>query len=416
MNMQSLQLHNSAAETVLNLMVAMRPVYAKNLEVAAFEPLLKSIDDDREISADDVQALSQVISETYGVIYQNNNQVSAPCFLRVSARMLGELELPSFPKDQYIFELIIDDCGLEEQMTALQKLASEGYRLAITLSTPDLQTIQPFLESIHVLKVDIREIGTVAVRDIVKQLQPFGLDLLAFNLGSQQEFLQCIDIGFKYFSGDILGKPKESKGKKLSHNKVVLFEVLAELQNPNATVGTIEQLAIKDVNLTYKLLKMVNSAALGLSRQIDSLSHAINILGMEQMRRWVSLFLLDGSDDKPQELMRNMLVRGRMCEVIAELKGRDMPVSYFMTGLLSQLDVLADIEMPELVKQIPLNSDIKTALVNRSGPMGEILNEVENYQDGKFEDLKGLLDMNYYEVCFRHSTAWAAQIQQNMAV
>ncbi len=415
MNMQSMQLHDNATETSLNIMVAMRPIYAKNLEVAAFEPIVRALQDNQTITADDMQALGRVIEETYGVVYQSNAKNSVPCFLKVTTQVLADLELPAFPKDQYIIELTLDENDLEGQVKALRELSSNGYRLAISVDSPDLNGIQPILESIHMLKLDIQQIGTVAAREMVKHVMPLGLDLLAFNLHSQQEFLQCIDIGFKYFAGDILGKPKETQGKKLGHNKVVLFELLAELQNPRATVGSIEQMAIKDVNLTYKLLKIVNSAALGLSREIDSLSHAINILGMDQMRRWISLFLLDGSDDKPQELMRNMLVRGRMCEIVAELKGRDMPVSYFMAGLLSQLDVLADIEMTELVKQIPLNSDIKTALVSREGPLGEVLNEVENYQDGNFKVLKGLLDMNYYEVCYRHSTAWAAQIQKSMA-
>ena len=415
MNMQSMHLQNVDTESPLDFMVAMRPVYAKNLELSAFEPIVRSLSDDRVMTAGDIQALGQVITETYGVVYQKKGSKSVPCFLTLSSHVLAELELPTFTKDQYIIELALDDSSTEAKLEALKALSKAGYRLALTVTAPTLEALTPFLEYIHLLKLDIRELGTVSSRDIARQVSPLGLDLMAFNLGSQQEFLECIDIGCKYFSGDILGKPKKTQGKKLGHNKVVLFELLAELQNPRASVGSIERMAIQDVNLTYKLLKIVNSAAVGLSRDIDSLSHAINILGMDQMRRWVSLFLLEGNDDRPQELMRSMLVRGRMCEIIAEIKGRDMPVSYFMTGLLSQLDVLADIDMQELVEQIPLNSDIKSALVNGSGPMGEVLSEVTLYQDGLFDELKGLLDMNYYEVCYRHSNAWATQIQKTLS-
>jgi EAL and modified HD-GYP domain-containing signal transduction protein len=82
--------------------------------------------------------------------------------------------------------------------------------------------------------------------------------------------------------------------------------------------------------------------------------------------------------------------------------------------LRSRLDALMDICMDELMQQVPLSQDVKAALVRREGDLGRILNEVDNYESGRFDALHWLLDKPYYEVAYRHSCAWAQQVQLAM--
>ena len=122
---------------------------------------------------------------------------------------------------------------------------------------------------------------------------------------------------------------------------------------------------------------------------------------------------------KPEALTRGMLIRGRMCEVLAELSDQEggqqsTSVNHFIVGLLSQLDALMDIAMPELMEQVPLSQDVKSALLERRGPLGAVLTEVEAYEAGRFDALSLLSERAYYEVAYRHSTAWARQVQQAM--
>ena len=73
-----------------------------------------------------------------------------------------------------------------------------------------------------------------------------------------------------------------------------------------------------------------------------------------------------------------------------------------------------DIAMPELMEQVPLSQDVKSALLERRGPLGAVLTEVEAYEAGRFDALSLLSERAYYEVAYRHSTAWARQVQQAM--
>lgn len=101
-----------------------------------------------------------------------------------------------------------------------------------------------------------------------------------------------------------------------------------------------------------------------------------------------------------------------MCELVAEMTNREKPINYFTVGLLSQLDVLLDIDMKELMEQVPLHHVLKAALISRKGSFGQILQEVEYYERGEFEHLQGLLDRHFYEVAYRHSLNWANQVMQ----
>tara|TARA_R110001606_G_scaffold360158_2_gene512865 strand:+ start:12057 stop:13322 length:1266 start_codon:yes stop_codon:yes gene_type:complete len=398
----------------LDVVLACRPVFTKNQDVAAFELLLHGGDSAQGASLSDIEATSSVILGTYTHIFQGGKVQSISTFLRVTDEVLLAPELPDLPKKQYILEVAARDKVSGALVDRLRSLGRRGYRLALAGFEPDNPALDVLLGVVHIVKLDIATLGLERLQQAVEKLKPYGLDLLADNLHRREDFGRCMGLGFTYYQGDFLSQPYPVKGKKIAGNKLVLLQLLSELHNPHATPSTLEEIAIKDANLTYRILKIVNSAALGFGKEVDSLSHAIALLGMEEIKRWANLFLVDGEKDKPAELTRSMLVRGRMCEILAELSGKSRPVNHFIVGLLSRLDALMDISMEELMRQVPLSQDVKAALVHRQGDLGEILNEVEHYESGRFEALRWLLDKSYYEVAYRHSTAWAQQVQQAM--
>lgn len=273
---------------------------------------------------------------------------------------------------------------------------------------------EPLLNIVHVLKLDIQRLGLDNIPPLLQKLRTYQLELLADKVETQEEFRRCLEMGFALYMGYFLSKPEPVKGKKITGNKVVLLQILTELQRPNATAQSIGQIALQDPALTYRILRVVNSAAFNLKREISSLAHAITLLGSDQIKRWVMLFLSAADKDKPDELTRNMLTRGRMCELLAEMMGRDEPINHFIVGLLSQLDVLLDMEMSDLLDQVPLQQDMKSALIERSGSYGELLRQAELYERGEFDQLSRALERPFYEVAYRHSLNWSQQVLQAM--
>lgn len=401
-------------EDKLEVLLTCRPVYTRGQDVAAFQLLMQG-HDGQQASLTDLQSSGPVILGTYASLFQNGRLQSVPSVLRIPEEVLLAPRLPELPRKQYILEIPGDVLLTSELVERLRALARHGYRLALADYDPDDDELDVLLEVVHIVKVNTRALDTAALERAAERPRRHGVERLADNLDDRDAFRRCLELGFDYYQGDFLSDPRPIKGKKIAGNKLLLLQLLSELHNPDASPARLEEIAIKDAQLTWRILKTVNSAAVGLRREVNTLSHAIALLGLDEIRRWANLFLVEGVPGKPEALARDMLVRGRMCEALSQLCERPNPVDHFIVGLLSRLDTLLDMTMEDLMEQVPLSHDVKAALLTRAGGAGEILGEVEAYQAGRFDDLRLLSERAYYEVAYRHSVAWARQVQQAMS-
>ncbi|PIE20594.1 MAG: signal protein [Neptuniibacter caesariensis] len=401
-------------EHPLDLLLARQPVFNKSLDVVAYLLLYRSQEEGAAKTINDHLATSSVILNTYASICEDGEVRSLPCYIKLTDKTLMAEDFPELPKEHFILEILGHSRITPEFIERIRVLSQQGYRLALSDYKPDPKYV-PLLNLIHILKLDVQRIGIDALPEIVKNLRPYHLELLADKVETKEELRKCHELGFTLFQGYFLSRPEPVKGKKLGSSKVLLMQMMVELQNPQATAQSVEQIVINDPLLTYRILRVVNSAAFTLNREVESLSHAISLLGFDQIRKWVSLFLVTDTQEKPEELTRSMLARGRMCELLAEMLGRDRPINNFITGLFSKLDVLLDMELSELLEQVPLHHDIKAALLNRSGELGQILDQVCHYEEGDFESMDLLLDQSFYEAAYRHSLTWSQQVMQTLS-
>ncbi|AMX03195.1 EAL and HDOD domain-containing protein [Microbulbifer thermotolerans] len=402
-------------DDLLEVSLACRPVYNRGQEVVALDLLVQGEQPSLGATLSDIEASSAVILGTYTQLFQDGRMQRVPGFLKVTDEVILAPELPDLPKDQYILEVPEGMLLTSERVEQLKLLAQRGYRLAMAGYDPDDVELDVLVELVHIVKVDTRQLNDAALDRAVRKLRANGVKILADKVDNREQFERCADLGFDYYQGNFLSAPTPIKGKKISGNKVLLLQLLSELHSPEASPMRLEQIALKDANLTYRILKVVNSAAMGLRREVRSLSHAIALVGLEEIKRWANLFLVSGEHNKPEALTRSMLVRGRMCEVLAEIAGHSDTVNYFIVGLLSQLDALMDISMPELMEQVPLSKEVKSALLARGGSLGEVLGEVERYEQGLFDELTLLKDTRFYEAAYRHAIGWAQQVQKAMS-
>ncbi|WP_067866723.1 EAL and HDOD domain-containing protein [Neptuniibacter marinus] len=400
------------ADEPMDLLLARQPVFNKSQDVVAY--LLLYRNDDNSVTINDHLATSSVILNTYTSICQHGQVRSLPCYLKLTDTTLMAENFPELPKENFILEILGHSEITPELVERVKELGEQGYRLALSDYKPEPK-FEPLLNLVHILKLDLRSIGLDALPAVVKHLRPYNLELLADKVETKEEFRQCYELGFALFQGYFLSKPEPVKGKKLGSSKVLLLQMMVELQSPQATAQSVEQIVINDPLLTYRILRVVNSAAFNFPREIESLSHAISLLGFDQIRKWVSLFLVTDTQEKPEELTRSMLVRGRMCELLAEMLGREQPINNFIAGLFSKLDALLDMEMPDLLTQVSLQNDVKAALLNHEGQLGQILEQVCQYESGEFDKMTFLLDKAYYETAYRHSLNWSQQVMTSLS-
>jgi EAL and modified HD-GYP domain-containing signal transduction protein len=152
------------------------------------------------------------------------------------------------------------------------------------------------------------------------------------------------------------------------------------MQDPNVAIEDLADIIRRDVALSYKLLRVVNSAYYSLPRAVDSIKDAIILLGTRHISSWISLINLAKISRKPKELTITALVRARMCELAAEMSGRHDREAFYTVGLFSVLDALLDVEIRAALDALPLSDEVRSAIVDGSGVMGDTLSGVIAYE------------------------------------
>src|SRR5439155_22230144 len=152
--------------------------------------------------------------------------------------------------------------------------------------------LEPLLDFCDLVKLDVLALGPAGVREQVARLRPRGMALLAEKIDSHEDFAFCKELGFDYYQGHFLCKPHIVHSKKVVSHRCAVLELLSRLQQPEVRVEALVADISRDVTLSYKLLRYVNSAGCGLARTIDSLRQAVMYIGTTRLRSLASLLLL----------------------------------------------------------------------------------------------------------------------------
>ena len=130
--------------------------------------------------------------------------------------------------------------------------------------------------------------------------QPRGIKLLAEKVETKEEFDQAAEMGYTYFQGYFFSKPVIISGKDIPGFKLTYLQMLQEINSPEMDFRKIEDLIKREVSVSYKLLRYINSAFFGLRRKVESIRQALALLGERNIKKWISLIALSSmGEDKP---------------------------------------------------------------------------------------------------------------------
>jgi EAL and modified HD-GYP domain-containing signal transduction protein len=364
------------------LLIARQPIFNRSLEVVAYELLYRSTGNANQAKVIDGDlATTQVIVDTFSEIGLESIVGNKIAFINMTRNFLvGKIAIP-FAPNQVILEILEDIVIDKPLILGIEKLEKDGFTLALDDVISAIQ-IEPLLNVTAIVKIDLMQVDRQILPALVSHYKQYGLKLLAEKVETSQDYDLCHRLGFELFQGYFLCKPKVIVSQRMDSSRLVLLRSLAKLQDSEATFESLEEIIQMDVNLGYKLLKLVNSAYYYMPTEISSIRQAIAIIGFEQLRGWISLLLMMAVQNKPHELTVIALQRARMCEQIAKATHQTAPESYFLAGLLSILDALMDIPMVEITDKLHLAPELVEGLLNHKGKIGRILESVILYEQG----------------------------------
>ncbi|MBT1071779.1 EAL and HDOD domain-containing protein [Pelotalea chapellei] len=376
-----------------NFFLGRQPILDRNQEIVGFELLFRSADIDHADFESYSHASASVITNalsTFGIHELLGGKFG---FINIHLNLLLSEVLELLPLEHTVLELleVIElDQEVVERCRELKKL---GFQLALDdhIYNPDHVEIYKIVD---IVKIDILQTDAAQLPTIVKELRRWPVKILAEKVETVEQFQNCFSMGFDLFQGYFFARPVVLNKRRIDVSGIAMLKLLQQL-SVEASFTEIEQTFKENPGLSYNLLRLVNSVALGIREKIKTLRHAIVILGMNHLRRWVQLSLFAGNDTRGinNPLLEMAAVRGILMELLVVQKGlsNEQAEEAFMTGILSLLDVLFEMEMSEIVQSLNLTDDVSNALLDRQGQLGCLLNLVERIELTDFDAVKPLL-------------------------
>ena len=397
-----------------DILMARQPIYDANLNVVAYELLYRDKDNPADsLFTDGNAATSQVLLNNYTSIYQSGELKQLPAFINLTKELVKSDQIPGLSRRHIVIEILEGMQVDDELIAGVKRFIKAGYRIALDdfIYSPEYD---PIIHLAHIVKLDLLEMTDEEVREHVRILKPFKVTLLAEKIETHAEFELCKELGFKLFQGYFLCRPQLVKGKRLNSSEIVMIELMAVMASPDVTPPEIEKVLKKDPQLTFKILRIVNSSLFNLIRKIESVEEAIVLLGISEIKRWCALISFSGQSGKPDELTRHTLIRARMCELLSERSYGIPSSSGFMMGVVAGLDALLDMEMEDILDQVSLSEEIERGILFGEGQYGELLSCVDSLIQARWHTLPTTQSEQELHQAYLDSLNWVTEIMEKM--
>lgn len=339
-------------------------------------------------------------------------------YIKADAGLIAAGILNAVDPARTIIELGHDvpfDNHLAEAVAAARQA---GARVALeksdTTTRHDIDQVGPFVD---IVRIDIEHHDLSTLPTVVancRTLFPQAL-LLASSVEYRDVYRTCVEVGFDLFEGYFFSRPDPGVFGQRRAGASGAVLLLSEVTRPDIDLDRIESLISADPGLAYAIMRLVNSSAFGLSVTIQSVHHAIVMVGFSQIRQLaVVLTMAQNSKAGSPEVVVLSALRAHFA---SELAGKTNSSTAFTTGLLSVIDAVFNAPMDELLSDIPLPSDVTDALLHRTGPLGEVLEVIEAFEQADTERLEQLRpgQNDAISKAYAKSVEWSENIRSALA-
>lgn len=296
------------------ILLARQAIFDSDMNVHAYELLFRS--HTHSVSNGDL-ATSQVINHTFiefGAERVLGNKLG---FLNLTrAFLIGDMPLP-FTNQQIVLEVLEDIEIDDEVLAAIEKLSQQGFTIALDDFIFN-EKLRPLVKLADIVKIDLLALSKQQLAEHVEILKQENVKLLAEKVETLEEFEQCKQLGFDYYQGYFFCKPTLLNAKPLPESKTSALRILSSLQKTDVTIDEVETLVAQDPGISIKLIRCLNSASMGLPRQVDSIRQAVVMLGLQKIKSWATIIAFSTMDCSTDALITTSLVRAKFAELLAE--------------------------------------------------------------------------------------------------
>jgi c-di-GMP-related signal transduction protein len=391
--------------------VARQPILDRTQRVFGYELLFRNGIEDYFNADPDLAARSMLDSSLlFGL---NTLCHNSRAFLNCTREILLRDLITLLPPSQTVVEILEIVEPEDRVIAACKRLKTAGYLIALDDFVPNDPRI-PLCKFADFIKIDIQATRLEERAGMLRRFGSAKCRMLAEKLETPHEFYQARNMGFGHFQGYFFCKPELVVGRELPANRVRHLRLLEMVSRPEIDLRELESLLKQEASICYRLLRYLNSPVFGFSLEIKSIRHAMAILGERELRRWIRLIVTVGAAEQGcSELVLMGMTRARFCELLSTRLQTSNDL--FLMGLLSIMDAILEIDMSTLLAQVPVDREIKAALLGQSGslrPLYHLMLAQEAGEWDKSAELTKQLNLTDEEVgeTWWQALTWAQEV------
>ena len=399
----------------MNIYVARQPILNSAGKVYAYELLFRDGIENVFRSSDPDLASLSVMSNAFISIGIDDLTGGKRAFVNFTGALL-ERQVPALaPRALLGVEIPNNIVPTESLVKACRELKRKGYVLALDNFVPGSGQ-EALVELAGIIKVNFLDTSAAQRRQVRARLDLSGARFLASRVESISQYDEARDADYSYFQGYYFAEPVVTRGSTVPTYSVTALELLSEVRKPEPEFDTIADIVAHDPGLSYRVLRLVNSAAFRLQTEITSIKRALIMMGMNEIKEWFpALIMTTLTREKPDELVIMSVVRARFAEILAKessLSGRSGEL--FLTGLFSSIDAMLDRPMEEVISELSLPVDAQKALLGKDGPFTPLCRLILAYEQGLWDQVTTLagqagVDERVLPGAYAAAVSWARE-------
>ncbi|MFM0349503.1 EAL and HDOD domain-containing protein [Paraburkholderia sp. RL17-347-BIC-D] len=364
-----------------------QPILDRDGALNAYELLFRAGAHNYAEVTDDAQATAQVVARAIGGIGVPTVLGQHRGFVNIDRALLFNDIVHLMPPERFVLE-ILETVKFDAQLVRrLGELRRAGFQVALDDVSELSDELIRALPHADIVKIDFLQTDRAVLPDLAALVRGQGKTLIAEKVETREDFALARELRFDLFQGYFFARPQVLAAPRNRSPRPGLLRLLALLSRDAGIVELEAELKLNP-SVVVQLLRLVNSSAFGLGRNIASLREAIIATGTRQIARWAQLLLYADTGDLPwraDPLVQLAGTRSRFMELAAAwLRPADdgFADAAFMTGIFSLIHVVLGSSPGAALEKLGLAPQIREAIVSRRGELGTLLRLAEAAGEG----------------------------------
>lgn len=371
--------------------VARQPILDRDLNTFGYELLYRKGAGHTTAIIEDPEWATVCVATCGFIKSQESLNQSKRIFINFTEQLIIQGAPRAMPPSVTVVEILEDILPSPELLDEIIKLKQDGYLIAID-DFDGCTGKETLLNLADIIKIDVLNKSEQEITEIFQNVAQRNVIKLAEKVDSKELYEFLHDLGFDFYQGFFFAMPEQLSGKKLKGSTIHKLRIMAKLNDPSLDTEKLVALINGDPSITYRLLRFMNSAAFGFSMKIESVRHAIALLGSRRLTYWLRMVVFSDLTDKntPDELFILALNRAKTLEEMAIDKhcGNYEPDSLFLFGMLSLIDVMLDTDFETVLNVLPLPLEFQRAYLAQEGALKPYLSILRNIERDNLQALE----------------------------